>query len=217
MDANQSNKRKKLAIIASVLTIIASIATIVAAICAVSGFSVFRSISLFEDKTLIPDPLTDSYVRSNEESDDVSEVDFLAEAEVRLANSDDKTWQHFINANVGDIVEFQIQYRNLSKQTHKDVMIRNILPDNLEYIEDSTILYNSNHPDGISIVQNDVITSGINIGHYRENGNAYVRFSTVVVDKSLQNGRNILYNWSQAGVKEITLQDYACVFVQLDK
>ena len=118
-----------------------------------------------------------------------------------------------VNANVGDEVEFQIEYVNLLSDTVKDVMIRDILPNNLEYVQNSTYLYNASHQNGVQLKDNTVATSGINIGDYKTNGNAYVRFTAKVVDKSLACGSNQLVNWANSTVNSKVSKDDASVMV----
>lgn len=109
-------------------------------------------------------------------------------------------WVEAVDAQIGDEVEYQIEYKNLLSSTVEDVMIRDVLPDNIEYIEGSTILFNSNHPEGVSIKNDTVTTTGINIGSYEANGNAYVRFLGRVIDKSLAHGSNQLVNWASVTI-----------------
>ena len=133
----------------------------------------------------------------------------------RLKGSDE--WAEYVYANVGDEVEFQIEYKNLSSEMVKDVMIRDILPNNIVYIDDSTKLYNSNHSEGLRVISNTLTTSGINIGNHAPKGNSYVRFTGVVIDKNLAQGRNQLVNWANTTVENIEgmylVKDDASVFV----
>lgn len=139
--------------------------------------------------------------------------EFLVEQKIRLAGTSD--WEWGIEAEVGDTVEIQIQYKNLNNRTVSDVRVRDILPTNLVYIPGSTKLYNSNNPDGRDIGEDTVATTtGINIGHYDEGANAYIRFTARVVDATLEVGSNTLVSWSQACVSGVTLQDYATVTLQ---
>ena len=118
-----------------------------------------------------------------------------------------------VNAKVGDEVEFQIEYKNLSDQKVDDVIIRDILPTNMEYVQNSTYVYNSNHKEGVLINENTVTTTGINIGSYNARGNAYVRFTAKVVNKSLACGSNQLVNWANATVNTKVVKDDASVMV----
>lgn len=138
------------------------------------------------------------------------EPEFMVEQHVRLVGT--KEWSDTVeDVKVGDRVEIQIQYRNLSGRIHENVMIKDILPKNLHYIPGTTMLFNTNYKDGASTSNNEVVATGINIGHYAPDANAFVRFTAEVVDNSLAYGSNTLVNWSQCGVGQTTLQDYATV------
>ena len=132
-----------------------------------------------------------------------------------------KTWSESVEAKVGDEVEYQIEYVNLLSEEVKDVMIRDVLPTNVEYVADSTYLYNSNYQSGVLLKDNTVATSGINIGSYKAKGNAYVRFTGKVVDKTMACGSNQLVNWASATVSGSTIKnavykDDASVIVNKD-
>ena len=93
-------------------------------------------------------------------------------------------------------------------------MIRDILPDNMEYVAGSTVLYNSNYQDGVKVTDDTVTTSGINIGSYNARGNAYVRFTAKVTNKNLVCGYNQLVNWANATVNSaVAGKDDASVMV----
>ena len=124
-----------------------------------------------------------------------------------------KTWSESVNAKVGDEVEYQIEYVNLLTEQVNDVMIRDILPNNVKYVEGSTYLYNSEYQSGV-LMGDNLTTSGINIGSYAANGNAYVRFTGKVVDTDLKCGNNQLVNWANSTVKgEVVAKDDASVMV----
>ena len=138
---------------------------------------------------------------------------------VRLKGT--KTWSESVVAKVGDEVEYQIEYVNLLSEQVKDVMIRDVLPTNVEYVKDSTYLYNSNYQSGVLLKDNTLTTTGINIGSYNAKGNAYVRFTGKVVDKSIACGSNQLVNWASAtvsgsSVKNAVYKDDASVLVKKD-
>lgn len=135
------------------------------------------------------------------------------EKTVRIKGSGNQ-FTESVNAKIGDEVEFQIAYTNLLNSTAKDVMIRDILPTNMEYVKGSTYVYNSNHQNGVQMNKDTVTTSGINIGDYKTNGNAYVRFTAKVVDKTIECGSsNQLVNWASATVNSKVVKDDASVFV----
>lgn len=138
--------------------------------------------------------------------------DFLVTQKIRQEGTSE--WCSNIEAEVGDLVEIQIEYVNHSDFSTKDVMIRSILPTALVYIPGSTTVYNGNHPDGVAADRDNLITSGINVGNYASGANGIVRFTAKVVDVALGPGSNTLVNWSQASVGGVTLQDYATVMLQ---
>ena len=138
---------------------------------------------------------------------------------VRLKGT--KTWSEAVNAKDGDEVEYQIEYINLLSEQVNDVMIRDVLPTNVEYVKDSTYLYNSNYQSGVQLKDNTLTTTGINIGSYGPKGNAYVRFTGKVVDKTMACGDNQLVNWASAtisasNIKDKVYKDDASVFVNKD-
>lgn len=142
----------------------------------------------------------------------VFDTDYIVEQKVRKVGT--SNWSYTLeDAKVGDKVEYQIQYKNTSatNQTQTDVMIKDILPQNMKYVAGSTKLYNGNHPNGATVNQDTLVTTGINIGSYEKDANAYIRFTAEVIDKNLACGSNTLVNWAQAGVGQKTIQDYTSV------
>lgn len=117
------------------------------------------------------------------------------EKKVRIKGTEEWSTEA-INAKVGDEVEYQIGYVNLEDDTVNDVIIRDVLPTNVEYVAGSTELFNSNHQKGAKVQSDDVTTTGINIGNYLSKGKAYVRFTGKIVDKTLACGSNQLVNWA---------------------
>lgn len=140
------------------------------------------------------------------------DYEYTVEQKVRLAGSDND-WEDAIKAKVGDKVEFRIEYINTSDTSQTGVAIKDILPENLRYVEGTTELKNFNHPDKATAEHDYLVADGIRIGDYGPDANAYVYFTAEVVDDSLAAGVNTLTNWSQAGVGLKTIQDYATVEV----
>ena len=138
---------------------------------------------------------------------------------VRLKGT--KTWSESVEAKVGDEVEYQIEYVNLLAETVKNVAIRDVLPTNVEYVPGTTYLYNASHQNGVLLEGDHVTTTGIIIGDYASKGNAYVRFTGKVVDKTMACGDNQLVNWASATITTSTLKnavykDDASVMVKKD-
>ena len=139
-------------------------------------------------------------------------ADYLVEKQVRIKG--DKKWQESVDAKVGDTVEYRIHYKNTTDADVENVMVKDILPNNMEYVAGTTMLYNATNPNGIA--RDDVITTtGVNIGGYTKDGDGYVTFSAKVVNKNLACGQNKLVNWGQVGVAGKTAQDSADVLVNV--
>jgi uncharacterized repeat protein (TIGR01451 family) len=139
---------------------------------------------------------------------------YTVEKTVRNVTNSEKTFNDTTNAKVGDIVEYQILYKNTSSTAVENVVVKDVLPNNMEYIAGTTKLYNASNQDGIINTNDTITTDGINIGGYAAGANAYIRFRAKVVDKSMTCGSNKLVNWGQVGVGKTTLQDNAFVMVE---
>ena len=125
-----------------------------------------------------------------------------------------QTWTKEVHANVGDEIEIRIEFKNFLSDMVNDVMIKDILPKNLEYILQSTLLYNANHQKGVQVVEDTITTSGINIGAYLSKGNAEVRFSAKVVDNNLASGDYQLVNWANVTInQEVTGKGNVSIFL----
>ncbi len=122
------------------------------------------------------------------------------------------TWTESIDANIGDTVYYRIHYKNTSGSSVESVAIKDVLPTNMEYVKGSTILYNASNPKGIA--RDDTITTtGVYVGGYANNGDAYVVFAAKIVDKNLACGKNKLVNWGQVTANNKVTQDSADVMV----
>ena len=137
--------------------------------------------------------------------------------ELTVRKKGETDWKESVNAKVGDEVEYRIEYINLASATAKNVMIRDVLPNDIEYVKGSTVLYNASHQSGVKITDDTLTTDGINIGTYKAHGNAYVTFTGKVVDKTLKDGDNQLVNWASSTVNKVVSKDDASVMVKKEK
>lgn len=160
----------------------------------------------------------------------INNYDFTYTVNLRERYDENRTWQENLDhARIGDVVEFQLEFVNdrsiltsiLMELSEKlsfsmdayNVNIRFDLPDNLEYIEDSTVLYNASHQEGIGLTSNDIATSGVSIGNYAVNGNAYVRIRCRIVNHSLTPGQNQLTARASATVNSKVKEDSVSVWL----
>lgn len=121
-------------------------------------------------------------------------------------------WKETVDAKVGDIVEFMIGYKNKSGKDANDVMVLDSLPNNLQYVPNSTLLKNANHPNATKVITDTLTTTGINIGSYTNGSNAYVLFEAKVIDNTLDcNKRTQMINWVKITSNGITRKDSASV------
>ena len=132
---------------------------------------------------------------------------------VRNKTNGEKTWTETVSAKGGDTVQFQIHAKNTGSAGIQNLVIRDILPKGLNYVAGSTKLYNTSNPKGLKVSDNIIQNSGINIGTYQANGDAYVRFdATVAAEKDLPVcGENTLTNIAQASDQKIVKNDTASV------
>ena len=132
---------------------------------------------------------------------------------VRNKTNGEKTWTETVSAKGGDTVQFQIHAKNTGSAGIQNLVIRDILPKGLNYVAGSTKLYNTSNPKGLKVSDNVIQNSGINIGSYQPNGDAYVRFdATVSAENSLPVcGENTLTNIAQASDQKIVKNDTASV------
>ena len=132
---------------------------------------------------------------------------------VRNKTNGEKSWTETVSAKGGDTVQFQIHAKNTGSTGIQNLVIRDILPKGLNYVAGSTKLYNTSNPEGLKVSDNIIQNSGINIGTYQANGDAYVRFdATVAAEKDLPVcGENTLTNIAQASDQKIVKNDTASV------
>ena len=142
---------------------------------------------------------------------------YTVDMQVRPAGEADAAWQEEISAKVGDEVEFQIAFQNLETLSVADVMAKTVLPEGMEYVDGTMMLYNSAHPQGFTFEDGAVLFSdGINTGGYDSNSNFYLRFTAKVVDTGLSFGENTLVSWGQVGIGSGLKQDSVSVVVRND-
>ena len=139
------------------------------------------------------------------------EVKFTVDKKVRKAGTKDK-FVESIDAKVGDKVQYQIDFHNISTESLKNVTIKDVLPKNAKLVPGTTKLYSSVYPNGQ--VFSDNIETGINIGGYAADAHGYVRFEAEIVDNTLACGKNRLINWGLAGVSGKAVKDSADVLVE---
>lgn len=133
------------------------------------------------------------------------------EHRVRLKGTEE--WTKSVDASVGDTLEFSIYYTNVSAVNVENVMLKVSLPDNMEYINGSTILIKKGLLLGARNNEDSILDTGVNIGDFDVDEDACVIYSATVIDKSLAKGLNRLISWSKISSLGIANQDNADTYV----
>ena len=136
--------------------------------------------------------------------------------QVRIAGTNDD-FSDQVKAKEGQEVEYRIRYVNVLDDEVEKVTIIDSLPTNVEYVENSTRIVNSNYQDGVSLKDSSVRNKDggltIGIGDYASLGGAFVYFKGKVVDKTLACGKNQLVNWAGTTVNGKKYEGEASVMV----
>ncbi len=133
------------------------------------------------------------------------------EHRVRLKGTEE--WTKSVDASVGDTLEFSVYYTNVSSVNVENIMLKVSLPDNMEYINGSTILIKKGLLLGARNNEDSILDTGVNIGNFDVNEDACVIYSATVIDKSLAKGLNRLISWSKISSLGIANQDNADTYV----
>lgn len=142
------------------------------------------------------------------------EADFDLSKKVRVAGSQE--WKDSVNAKIGDKLEYRIGYDNTGQSVQNNVIMRDTPPKGIAFESGSSTLKNATNPDGNGkAIGNDglVKESGVNIGNYTPNSNAFVYYSAVVTNEDLDCGVNRLINTASASTDNGRKTDTAEVVV----
>lgn len=123
------------------------------------------------------------------------------------------SWVENYNAQPGEKVDYLIQYKNTGTAQQDNVVIKDKLPANMQYVAGSTKFGTREKPDGQQASDN-ITTSGINIGSYAPNAGTWAMFSATVPAKDkLECGNNTLKNVARVEIDEGYKEDDANVTV----
>jgi len=130
---------------------------------------------------------------------------------VRNTRITDSDWEDVAYAAVGDIVEFLIEYRTLNDKNLNDVVIRDILPQYMEYIPGSIRFYDSAHENGIYLEEDTITAEGIRLEPYQAKTKMSFRFAAKIINIDSDSTPVLLVNeaqiWDETK-KETLLNDY---------
>lgn len=180
------------------------------------------SININIDNNYIPDPDFESNLTEEDplkefitESYDINKLEqsFFMEVKVRNNTNNDTAWNDNVKVEVGDRIEFQIEYKNTGEYNQENVTIFNTVPPNSKYIEGTAKKYNAEYPNGDKINSDELFSEdGFDVGNYKPDTNVFIRFTIEVIDVNLVEGSRTLINKTrfQVGTEEQTIsRNYA--------
>ncbi|HEX6461785.1 MAG TPA: PKD domain-containing protein [Candidatus Saccharimonadales bacterium] len=155
-----------------------------------------------------------SYVYFKVKPQFASTATFEMSKTVRKLGDADKTWKETVATQPGDKVEYRVKYTNKSGAVQNNVVVKDVLPAGVSYVNGSTKLYTTLNPNGVAVSDN-VTKGGINIGSYQNESTAYVIFTAQVAgnDQLPTCGPNTLKNVAKVETDHGTKEDDANVTV----
>lgn len=97
-----------------------------------------------------------------------------------------KDWKKNLSVKKGDLIDYKIVYTNTGETNQSDVIVKDTLPAGVELVPGSVQLANQTTNGKYQKSKDELVTKGLNIGHYLPRGNAFITF-TAKVTKDLAN------------------------------
>lgn len=160
-----------------------------------------------DDSELSNDPLLDEYVT---ETYDINDLETASSVEIKVRNNskNNPVWNDTVDINVGDQIEFQIEYKNTSGYTQNDIVVLDTLAENVKYVEGTAKKHDANNPNGVKINPDELFSSnGLNLGSFDPGANSYINFTIEIIDVGLTDGSRTLMNEFRyvVGTEEYTI------------
>lgn len=212
-------KNGKYARFFSGLTVVISVLALI--ISSISGHKqqdeIIKTLSRQHDDTIVAinSGFDKTFEERLDERVDVIYKDDIFLVELEMRSEQYSTWKKVLDLNPGDEIEFQLHFKNNGYGIAENVMMRVSLPDAFTYIENSAMLYNASHPEGLHF--NDPTIKAVNVGNYAIYGDAYLRFSVKMQDSSFKQGLTYrCITWAKVSAKGEALQDHTQVYVKMN-
>lgn len=134
---------------------------------------------------------------------------FETTKQVRKAG--DTTWAKSVTVNPGDTLQYKITYKNAGEVNEYNVVVKDTLPAGITYVPGSSVLTNTNFPNGSTVSDSVVTSNGINIGSYKPGSVATLVFNAKVPanSNSLVCGENTFTNTERTIANGGYLEDTA--------
>ncbi len=144
----------------------------------------------------------------------VDKPGFTVSKQVRLDGA--KEWSETVKAQPGQKVNYLIEYDNTGTIDQEDVIVRDKLPANVQYVAGTTKLKNANKPTA-TVVADGITTTGIQIGSYTPGSNALMSFTATMPSKDkLVCGTNKIRNIAEVLTDNGNKSDAAEVTIDVD-
>lgn len=148
---------------------------------------------------------------------------YVIQKSARLAGEGADKWRESVNSKIGDTIEWRIEVRNIGSTTLNNIIVLDELPPYMTVDKGSVKLINGNYPstnpyvypDSAIQQKNGLYYVNVDIGSYVPNSNAFVRFSSKIVnDPKISCDNQKLTNKAYATPKGYgTVSSYAYVIV----
>lgn len=126
-------------------------------------------------------------------------------------------WGESVTAKPGEKVKFLLSYKNTGTTQQNNVILRDMLPSGMKYVNGSTMVANSVSPKGAKGKDGITTATGINYGSYAPKGTFFVQLSATVPGKeALKCGRNVLKNTASASTANGSKNGSATVVVEVE-
>jgi hypothetical protein len=117
----------------------------------------------------------------------VDQPNFEVVAEARKKGAD-SSYTDNVEVKSGEVVQVRVMYQNQGSTQQDNVGLIVAIPDGFRYIKGSSEIWNSTTANKASDdrkVVDGIASTGLNIGSYQPQGNAWIRFDVMVDDLSL--------------------------------
>jgi uncharacterized repeat protein (TIGR01451 family) len=111
--------------------------------------------------------------------------DYSLESALRFEGQSADDWGQQLDVKDGDIVNVKLVYTHKGNGRQYNVVLKDVLPKGLEYIDGTTKIKNATHPE-LEMIAEGIASAGLNIGAYSGDSNAIIVFSAKVTRSDLQ-------------------------------
>lgn len=114
----------------------------------------------------------------------------------KVSETGKNSWKDSLNVVAEQTIDYRVEYKNTGTAQQDNVVIKDQLPADVDYIAGSSKLYNTQNPKGKTLSDGIVSSKGVNIGSHAAGANSFVVFQAKVAanDELDECGINTLTN-----------------------